>query len=292
MHKQRRIRKLPTQTTNAMRRINAIVFCLFCVLTVQAQKSFDVFLDKEGKIFILPKKESYVIEVPKLSYDTYFLNTPSFGPADLNNLDKDYVPVRIQNRPMDMQVLSEAYSPFFNIYTPMLQRVSPMFFDFNEVSVTRLSENWLTAVSGWQYTWPGAGGLTMVNPAMIWQSGQWTVSGGAFAGRFYTPFNASPEFTGGFNAKVRYDVNDRVAFLGWGQYAAYSEDEANNPHLLLNPFFNHSSIGGGMEYKVNDSFGFGFGLDYRHNPRTGKFTPQYMVYPVFKSKSGIQIRVY
>ncbi len=132
----------------------------------------------------------------------------------------------------------------------------------------------------------------MISSGMAWQSGKWTVTGSGFAGHFYTPFNLSPAYLTGANATVRYEINDRLATRVWGQYAYYFNGEKYNPHLQMNPFFNHTSVGGAMEYKFNDNFGVGMGIDYRHNPRNGKLEPQYLFYPVFNTKSGIQIRVH
>ena len=59
---------------------------------------------------------------------------------------------------MDMQVLSAAYRPFFNPFTPMLRRVSPMALDFQEASFTPISETTGLLTVGEQFTWPGVGG--------------------------------------------------------------------------------------------------------------------------------------
>lgn len=194
-------------------------------------------------------------------------------------------PVRTDERPMDMQVSSAAYQPFFNVFTPMIRQVSPMALDFNEVSIVPISDDFLFLVNGRQYTWPGAGGLTTVDGELIWQKERWTLSGGAFAGKYFTPFNPSPQLTGGFNASVRYDATDRLALKAWGSYAFYGKEEKYNPHLLMNPFYNHTQVGGAFEFKVNENFGIGMGVNFEYNPVRRKMTPQYLIAPLFHSKN-------
>ncbi|MCD8268247.1 MAG: hypothetical protein LUD46_07120 [Parabacteroides sp.] len=70
-------------------------------------------------------------------------------------------------RPMDMQVLSEAYRPFFNVYAPMIRRVSPMAFDFREDVITPISNNAAVITTGSQYSWPELGGLTCISSSVI-----------------------------------------------------------------------------------------------------------------------------
>jgi hypothetical protein len=195
------------------------------------------------------------------------------------------LPLSPDERPMDMQVLSAAYRPFFDIYAPMMRAVSPMAFDFSETSVVPLNDNLAFFTTGAQYSWPGMGGQTIVNPGMIWRQDRWTVTGGGFAGRFYTPLNPSPGYMGGANLQVRYDVNKRIAFRTWGQYAHYGNGENYNPFMLTDPFFNHTSVGSAVEFMLNESFGIGGGVNYNYNPHKRRMERQYMLFPVFRNKT-------
>lgn len=274
-----------------MKRGFIMLIGLLCIGQLCAQSRPEFFLTNEGIMFFPPTAKEYRLTIPPLNNNLYIPEyKPEIKPMDF---EAGELPVHTaMDRPMDMQILSAAYSPFFNIYAPMFRRVSPMAFDFDEIEIIPLSEKLAAVVNGWQYTWPGAGGLTMISSGMAWQSGKWTLTGNGFAGHFYTPFNPSPKYLMGTNAMVRYEINDRLSTRVWGEYANYF-GEKENPHLQMNPFFNHTRVGGAMEYKFNDNFGVGMGVDYRHNPRNGKLEPQYLFYPVFKSKSGgIQIRVH
>lgn len=256
-----------------------------------AQSGFNLVLDNEGKIIAIPKPRISNLTVPEFNFETYTPSSTIRLDSKLLDFSPDYEITSFSERPMDMQILSEAYRPFYNPFTPMLRKINPMAFDFNEISITPLNENWFFALNGRQYSWPGAGGLTTISPAMIWNKNKWTITGSGFAGHFHTPFNLSPEYTLGANLQVRYDLHERIALRAWGQYAHYFEDESKNPHLLMNPFFYHTRVGGAMEFMINENFGVGMGVNYDYNPRNRKFEPQYLVYPVIKSgkfQIGIQ----
>lgn len=164
----------------------------------------------------------------------------------------------------------------------MLREVSPMALDFNETYTKRLNESFDLIANGVQYTWPGVGGMTIMNGGISWHSGNWSLYGGGFGGRFFSPFNPSPGITAGANVQVEYQPTDWLKLKGWGQYAYYA-DEYNNPHMLSNPFLYHTQVGGSMEFKVTDNFWMGAGINYEYNPVRRKMEPQFLVYPVFKS---------
>ncbi len=273
-----------------MKRGMIYMICLFCAMQVMAQSGFDLILNNEGKIIAFPKIREYNIVVPDFDFYTFTPSSSIKLDTKLLEFKSDYQITSFNERPMDMQVLSGAYRPFFNPFTPMLRKVNPMALDFNETAITPLSENWFFLINGRKYSWPGAGGLTTINPAMVWNKDKWTITGSGFASHFSTPFNLSPDYTIGANLHVRYDVHERVALRAWGQYAHYFENESNNPHLMMNPFFYHTGVGGAMEFKINENFGVGMGVNYEYNQRRRRMEPQYLIYPVFNT-GKFQIRV-
>lgn len=257
-----------------------LLFITWGLSSVSAQADFAFMLNKEGKIVALPKFTKFEFNIPELSYKSY---TPS-STRMTDDLLKSYQPQETTNfdeRPMDMQVLSGAYKPFYEEYAPMLRRVSPTAFDFREVEFIPLNENLAFAVTGQQQTWPGMGGITSVSPSLVWQSGPWQVDGGAFAARYFTPFNQSPELVLGANLHGSYQMTDWLKLHGWGQYAGYDSNERRNPHMLLSPYYNHNSIGGAFEFKLNEDFGVGAGLQYEFNPMRNKWERQILLFPVF-----------
>lgn len=98
----------------------------------------------------------------------------------------------------------------------MLRRVSPMALDFHEVSVVPVSEHLAFITSGQQYTWPGVGGLTRINTELLWTHERFSLSGGAFGGRYFTSFNPSPEIYGWLqcNGQLRPDGLDDSQGMG------------------------------------------------------------------------------
>ncbi|MDR0748351.1 MAG: hypothetical protein LBF62_02115 [Tannerellaceae bacterium] len=258
-----------------------------CVMRAQMPAKLTYTVNKEGKIMALPKYKTYELAFPAYSYKPYAASHE----MDVEMKGREFTPgfqLSLNESPMDIQVLSTAYRPFFDIYAPMMRAVSPMAFDFRETSIVPINDNITFFTAGSQYTWPGVGGMTMINPGMIWRQANWTISGGGFAGRFYTPFNLHPGYMAGANLQVRYDVNKRIALRTWGQYAFYGKKENYNPYMLANPFYNHTSVGGAAEFMINDNFGIGGGVNYEYNPYKRRMEPQYMLYPVIRNV-GIKI---
>jgi hypothetical protein len=261
-----------------------LLFCLFLsgVFLAQGQSSFIYTVNDEGKIIAIPTpRVNWSLKIPELSYKSY---TPSTT-AGIDTKLQEFLPemsLSLDERPENMQILSAAYRPFFNAYTPMLRRSSPMAFDYSELSVTPLAENLSFLVHGYRQTFPGAGGTTAINPLLAWRKGKWTLQGGGFAGKFYTPFNPHPELMGGLNILASYDATDWLTVKTWGQYTYYGK-EKNNPHMLMNPMFNHTGVGGAMEFMIFDNVGVGVGVNYEFNHLKRKMEPRYLVYPVIKA---------
>lgn len=255
-----------------------LILSLFAVFAIQAQSNFTWVRNKEGKMIAMPKYAVFKLEMPKSLINSYTPSGRQLIDAQLRKFVPNYISPSLPERPMDMQVHSSAYRPFFNVYAPMLQQISPMALDFSETSVIPISERLTFTATGQQYTWPGAGGLTRLMPQLVWNKDRLTIAGGAFGGRFFTPFNLSSQFMGGFNIMTNYELTDKVDIKGWGQYAFYSANEQHNPHMLMNPFFNHTNVGGAVEFKANDGFKFGVGINFERAYQGGGLQPQYMLY--------------
>ena len=190
-----------------MKRGISLIILLLCALCLQAQSDLTWIRTKEGRMVAVPKRAVFDLNLPKFTYKSFTPSDRQLIEAKLREFIPD-LPVQSayeQERPMDMIISSAAYQPFFNPYTPMLRRVSPMALDFHEVSIIPVSEQVAFITSGQQYTWPGIGGLTRINTELLWTYDRFSLSGGAFGGRYFTPFNPSPQFMGGFNAMASYD---------------------------------------------------------------------------------------
>ncbi len=264
--------------------LSLMLMALAC--PVFAQSLFDLVEAGSGKVIFMPRKPTYdfQVRIPEVTYHAY---TPSFTVKLMEEQLRDYMPaytsVTLDDRPMDMQVRSAAYRPFYEEYALMLQSINPMAFDFRETSVVPLTPQLAFFTTGRQFTWPGAGGLTDIRSGLAWQLDRLTLSGSAFAGRFYTPFNVSPGYMGGVELDAYYQVTDWLGVRSWGQYSVYNDRERFNPHMLMNPSINHTGVGGAFEFYFNDKFGVGMGMNYEFNPWKRKLEPQYFAYPIFRS---------
>lgn len=265
-----------------MKRSLLICLLLSCVTScLWAQTDLTWIRTKEGKIVAVPKRAVFHLNLPKTIFKSYTPSDRHIIEAKLREFTPNLTaPIQFeQERPMDMMILSEAYRPFFNPYTPMLWAVSPMALDFNEISILPLNEQASFFASGQQYTWPGVGGLTRMNVGTTWQNDRVNFSVSGFGGRYYTPFNPSPMLMGGFRATAGYELTDWLGVRGWGQYVFYEGDEKRNPHMLLNPFYNHTSVGGAFEFKIQEDFRIGVGVNYEYNPFNGRMSPQLLLFP-------------
>lgn len=264
------------------------LLCLFGLLVcpLHAQLVPDRIETGSGKLFFPPRPRNFNFnfQIPEAVFSSYTPFSTLTVDKKLSEFKLDYVSVPATERPMDMQILSDAYMPFFNEYAPMLRKVSPTAFDFRETSLTPLTDQTTFFVTGQQFTWPGAGGVTDIRSGLIWQQGALTLSGSGFAGRYFTPFNASPDFMAGAGVQAHYSINNWLGVRGWGQYTYYDKNERYNPHMLMNPYYNHTSVGGAVELYLNESVGVGMGVNYEFNPWKRKMEPQYLVYPIFRSR--------
>lgn len=273
-----------------MRGCFLILVWVVSALALHAQSDLTYTISQEGKVVAFPRLKSYELKMPAFRYESYTPSSVKKIEAKLEEFKSDYYPIP-DELPMNMQVLSAAYRPFFNVYAPMLQRVSPMAFDFREVSVVPIDDNFTFLTVGSQYTWPGAGGITTINPMLNWNQDRLTITGGVFAGRYFTAFNHTPALLGGANLQVHYELTPWMAVKAWGQYAyhrGFNEGESGmkeryNPHMLLNPYNPHTSVGGAFEFMVNENVGFGVGVNYEFNPWRRKMEAQRLIYPVIRS---------
>lgn len=199
----------------------------------------------------------------------------------------DYSYLHDVDRPANMNVLSDAYRPFFNPYTPMLWQINPMALDYDEWLVKPIGPNTAFLVNGVQETWPALGGINIASMAASHRAGSFTVTTGGFAGRYYTPYTPNPSYWGGVNISAKYEINDWMAMRAWGSYAFFGDNKAD-PFMVANPWMNRTNVGGSMEFKVSDDFGFGIGVNYQHNHFNNRMEPQFLFYPFGSAGSRVR----
>ena len=290
-----------------MHRLGVLIgLLLACACYLNAQNRLRFVVDKEGKLYAIPTETSYEIKIPEVTYKSYIPITElsrqlserytdiyrKYAEVSESGPEFYFLPANEADRPMNMNTLSAAYRPFFNPYTPMLRRMNPMALDYDEYYFHPIADNSLLMVNGGQETWPGAGGMNEVNLSITHRIGALSITGVAFAGRFYTPFTPNAALYGGFHAMAHYQVTDWMALKAWGSYAYYGKNKAD-PFLVMNPALNSVNVGGALEFKIGDNAGFGFGVNFQHDPFRGRMRPQYIFYPThtgtFFDKIGIQV---
>ncbi|MCD7936458.1 MAG: hypothetical protein LUG98_06325 [Tannerellaceae bacterium] len=269
-----------------MKRLSILLFCSVIASGLFAQSNFRMAVNEQGKLDLFPTFTRYTIDMPEFSFDP-LVYVNSYTPASTLKLDR-YSPhfnpemsILSDERPMDMQILSSAYKPFFNIYTPLLRRSNPWALDYFEAYGYGLNEHLAFVASGFQETWPGGGAYNTVSANLAWNNERWTVHGGTFAGRYATPYQIHPGFMGGVNMGVDFQATDWLKIKTWGQYTLYDKEGKDNMFLHLNPGYRNMAIGGAMEFKVTDNFGIGVMVEQNYNPMRRKWETNRMIYPIF-----------
>lgn len=146
-----------------MKRGISLIILLLCALCLQAQSDLTWIRTKEGRMVAVPKRAVFDLNLPKFTYKSFTPSDRQLIEAKLREFIPD-LPVQSayeQERPMDMIISSAAYQPFFNPYTPMLRRVSPMALDFHEVSIIPVSEQVAFITSGQQYNTHGPASVVL-----------------------------------------------------------------------------------------------------------------------------------
>ena len=91
-----------------------IAVLVACIFQSRAQSTMDFVLNREGKVTAVPKFKQFDFNIPEFSYKTYTPSTRTELEKKLREFTPDFPP-QVDERPMDMQVLSLAYRPFFNV---------------------------------------------------------------------------------------------------------------------------------------------------------------------------------
>ncbi len=263
-----------------MNKYHLIIFLFFwSICPIYAQSKLKFIVNNEGKLFAIPSDINYEIKIPETKYKCYtsvseqnrrlLENYTEFYKQYTSLLNTEYIfttdfYLQEADRPINMNTLSKAYRPFFNPYIPMLWNVSPMALDYNETFRKTINKNTALWINGIQETWPALGGTNIINTAISYQVGNFSITTGGFAGRYYTPYTSSPTLWGGINILAHYDINEWLAVNAWGSQSFYGKNRAD-PFLQMNPLLNRTNIGGSMNFKVNDNFKFGVGINFQHN---------------------------
>ena len=266
---------------------------LISCFSLKADGLLRFVMDHNGKLYAIPTEKKYEWKIPQEVYKSYIpiseqnrllgqkymefyqryseeITNEAHSVALLNLPESD--------RPANMHTLSEAYRPFFHPYTAMLRRMNPMALDYDELYIHPMSENSLFWANGIQESWPGLGGINVIQTSFTQTFGKVSISAGGFGGRYYTPYTDSPSLWGGLNIMTHYQMNDWMALKAWGSYAFYGKNSAD-PFMNLNPMLNRTNVGGALEIKVTDNFKLGFGINYQYDQMNHRMNRQFLFSP-------------
>jgi hypothetical protein len=258
-----------------------LLFCLPCFCGLRAQETKSL-MEKGGKpAFALPDP-TLLRPWPELSFGKLPTAKLLFKADSLSSLNTPYFFGNAEELPMNQVILSGAYRPFYNPFTPMLRRLSPYAFDFNEASVVPMGDHLSLLTIGRRDTWPLLGGVNDLNARLVWRNKRLTISGGIVGGAYFTPMDPSSHLMFGTSLHLRYDLNERLAFNAWGQYNYYSPAMRKDFYLSYSPFYETSGFGASLEYMLNDHVGLGGGVESRFNYLRGRMEYRPIVYPIFK----------
>ena len=269
------------------RRILALAAFLTLALMAAAQSDLTWFVDKSGKIFVLPKMKQYHLEYTPL--EKIDLTPRGSRAIDLEHLQLDLVPQpTVEERPADMRVLSGAMRPFFDPFFPMHQSLSPtgMGLDFDELYVYPLADQVDFLARGAQYSWPGIAGTTTFSTLISWHNDRLRITGGAFGGRYFTPFTSDASLMVGAHLHISYQATDWMKLHAWGDYFYHDPAQNRNGYLIMNPNLNLNQVGGGVEFKVSDNFSFGVGANFQYHPGLRGMRPGVIFAPIFDMGNG------
>lgn len=108
-----------------------------------------------------------------------------------------------------------------------------------------------------------------------------TLSAGAYMSKYVIGLETYNDM--GVNAGLKYQITDRIAIHGFGQYSGFA-----NKHKFDSSFspwaYPQTNFGGAFEYKVTDRFGIMGGMERQLNPMTGKWRNVPFIMPVFYGK--------
>lgn len=110
------------------------------------------------------------------------------------------------------------------------------------------------------------------------------------AGAYILKYGDIGTFTGGYkirndagvNAALKYQITDRIAIHGFGQYSAFGK--RNKLDSSYAPWYPTSNFGAAFEYRVSKGFGIMGGVERQLNPMTGKWKNVPFLAPVFYGK--------
>lgn len=139
---------------------------------------------------------------------------------------------------------------------------------------------WISTVSS-HTSFPALGSLTQIRANYEYMLSEHIITSvGVYGARYFYNLSSFEDF--GVNASLRYQVTDRFAVIGFGQYSARSNINnigGDNAWMIPNTHY-----GGAVEFKITDNFGVQGGLKRELNPMNGRWRNVPFFSPVIRIK--------
>lgn len=137
---------------------------------------------------------------------------------------------------------------------------------------------WINTASS-HTSFPALGSLTIIRANYEYMlSDKIITSVGVYGARYFYNLNMYQDF--GINAALKYQINDRFALVGYGQYSARGNiNNIGGDNAWMMP---NTNFGVGAQYMFNKNFGVEGGVNRQLNPMTGQWKNIPYIIPVIR----------
>lgn len=143
---------------------------------------------------------------------------------------------------------------------------------------TVMDGGWINTSSS-HTSFPALGSLTLIRANYEYMLSDRIISSvGVYGARYFYNMGMYQDF--GVNASLRYQLTDRLSFIGYGQYSARSRiNNIGGDNAWMMP---NTNFGVGAQYMFNKTFGVEGGVNRQLNPMTGKWRNVPYIVPVIR----------
>lgn len=171
-------------------------------------------------------------------------------------LDKKYT----QSSGLTPASPTKGISPYYFRFPELLKR-NPTLTDFYNFEQMRLFGSFYMVGTGEKKPHPGLGEFISVNGAVRWvPSSRFFIEvGGMLSKQYYSVLPITSQNLGGLNARMRYDLSDKIHLNFWGQYLMFGR----TPPPAYFPLFPHSGVGTSISIDINKNTDASIGAEYQ-----------------------------
>lgn len=235
------------------------VIILFLAVIVSAPSAFSQTIkDKEtlrrdsvkSSEPLLPESNTIKPELLNADEKGFVLKEPT--------LDKKYT----QSSGLTPASPTKGISPYTFDFPELLKR-NPTLTDFYNFEQMHLYGSFFLVGNGEKKTHMGLGEFISVNGAIRWVPSPrfFIEAGGVFSKQYYFVLPISGQNLAGVNARMQYDLTDKIHLNIWGQYFLFG----NPPPPAYFPLFPHSGAGASISVDVNKNTDASVGAEYQYD---------------------------